>query len=181
MITGYTGADGVVTIPDRVANETGVLVDVADIAPDAFNGCAVTAYAVSAANRYFMADEHGVLCSKDGTRLIRYPSASEETGYEVPAVVTRIESYAFADADKLETVYIPTSAMLNMGEQVFSGCSDRLALYGGAAANPFAVDIPEAIMPDKQGGAEDGEDGDDSNDDNNAGDGYPGERGADRR
>mgnify|MGYP002622368230 CR=1 FL=1 len=156
-ITGFDGS-GDVRIPAYVTDDNGARIEVDAVMPTAFNDAEVTAFAVSADNRHFSADEHGVLYSKDGTVLIRYPAASADTGYEVPAGVTRIEAYAFAGAEKLEVVYIPTDAMRNMGEQVFSGCSDKLALYGGAAANPFAVELPEAILPEEQGDEEDGAD-----------------------
>jgi len=180
VITGFAG-EGVVEIPAKLANEVGRLVMVCDVTADAFNDAAgITAFAVDADNEYLAADESGVLFSKDGTRLIRYPAASDAVGYEVPDGVTRIDSYAFAGAEKLETVYIPTSAMLNMGEQVFAGCSDRLALYGGAAVNPFTVDIPEAILPDEQGRAEDEDQSADHSRDNGSGEGGDGGDGSAR-
>lgn len=65
-------------------------------------------YVIDESNRYFKAVD-GHIFSKDGTVLVRYAIAKEDTSYEIPEGVTTIASFAFESATKLESVIIPTS------------------------------------------------------------------------
>lgn len=68
---------------------------------------------VSDANRTYYSVQ-GVLFGKtdsstDGAVLLQYPSGKQDTSYKVPEGTERIDSYAFAHAQSLEKVNIPSS------------------------------------------------------------------------
>lgn len=65
---------------------------------------------------------NGALYSKDGTTLIKYPSAKESTSFEIPNGVTAIEAGAFSNNTNITTVVIPSSVTF-IGRQAFIGCS----------------------------------------------------------
>ena len=63
----------------------------------------------------------GVLLSRDGKTLLRYPASRKDTHYDVPAGVERIESRAFQDAEALKTISLPIG-LASVGDYAFSGC-----------------------------------------------------------
>ncbi len=63
---------------------------------------------VSEENAVFMSD-NGNLLTKNGQELIKYASGSAASSYTIPATVTRIKAYAFADAANLTTLNLPDS------------------------------------------------------------------------
>ena len=64
-------------------------------------------------------ERDGVLFSKDGTTLMRYPAGREERVYTVPDGVTTLGS--FAGSVWLETVVLPAS-VTNVGSYTFRSC-----------------------------------------------------------
>ena len=54
-------------------------------------------------NNYMTID--GVLYSKDGTTLIRYPAGKTDKTFTIPDTVKYIDSYAFEGATNLESIY----------------------------------------------------------------------------
>lgn len=91
--TGLTSA----TIPASVT----------DFNCTAFDGCtSLTDITVAADNPNYK-DVDGVMMSKDGTTLIRYPEGKTATSYTIPDGVTTIDTYAFKNNTHLTTVTIP--------------------------------------------------------------------------
>lgn len=87
----------------------------------AFEGCSsLKKIEVSDANHAYKAED-GVLFDIDGTTLIRYPSAKEDTAYTVPAGCTRIEDWAFIGNTYLEHVDLADVEVL--GEEAFYYCT----------------------------------------------------------
>ncbi|MBR6785990.1 MAG: leucine-rich repeat protein, partial [Clostridia bacterium] len=99
----------------------------------AFLECAVLErITVDSANAYFT-DVDGVLFSKDKTKLILFPKGKIVTEYTVPATVTQIGDYAFANCSELITVNIPSSVKA-VGTSAFLNCRTL-----------FTAEIPEGV------------------------------------
>ncbi|MBR2586079.1 MAG: leucine-rich repeat domain-containing protein [Thermoguttaceae bacterium] len=69
----------------------------------------------------------GVLYSKDGTKLIRFPPASKKNTFQVPDSVTSIERSAFWDCTSLTKLTIPNS-VTTIGDKAFHVCSSLTKL-----------------------------------------------------
>lgn len=87
----------------------------------------------------------GVLFSKDGTVLIKYPAGKEQTSYRVPDGVKRIKDSAFFGVKNLTEVTLPASTMC---EDDFSCCS-RLTEIHVDADNPYHEAV-NGILFDKK-------------------------------
>ncbi|MBQ9860566.1 MAG: leucine-rich repeat domain-containing protein [Clostridia bacterium] len=75
----------------------------------------------------------GVLFTKDGTQLVCYPPAKQQTEYTIPDGVTVINKEAFSSCTLLNAVHIPES-VIEIGKYAFNGCY-----------NLKAIDIPEKV------------------------------------
>lgn len=74
------------------------------IGDDAFINCPnIISYSFVGNNDYFKVED-GVLFSKDGSVLYRYPASKENLSYTVPTETNRIAAYAFSMAKKVETL-----------------------------------------------------------------------------
>ena len=79
------------------------------ISVNTFHNCSsLEAINVSENNEKYMSVD-GVLYSKDGTTLIRYPQGKKDSSFTVPDGVTTIGSYAFSDNPYIENVILPDS------------------------------------------------------------------------
>lgn len=72
-------------------------------------------------NSPYLSAMDGVLYSKDGSRLIRYPSGRSEAVFHVPAQVKTIDKWAFSGSS-LHGVELP-EGLEEIGFSAFSGCS----------------------------------------------------------
>lgn len=72
-------------------------------------------------NKYYVADENGVLFNKDKTELVEFPGRCSITEYTVPSGVKVIGNSAFAISRNLERVILP-STVVTIGEGAFSSC-----------------------------------------------------------
>lgn len=75
----------------------------------------------------------GVMFDKKMTALLAYPAGSTRTSYEVPEGVTTLESHAFANSPRLNTITIP-NGVKSIGAQAFADCTSLKSL-----------DIPESV------------------------------------
>lgn len=71
--------------------------------------------------------EDGVLFSKDGTTLIRYPAACPETEYSVPNGVTVIGGFAFEGSSNLTGINLPDS-VTTIESQALANCRNLTSL-----------------------------------------------------
>ena len=96
---------------------------VTNIEPGAFAGSNLRNIRVNTANPAY-ATEGGVLYTKDMKTLVCYPPRKEGSmfSYAYGDSYTRIEAYAFAGCDQLETIYFPYS-LTEIGESAFSDCT----------------------------------------------------------
>lgn len=94
---------------------------VTEIEEFAFEGCSsLTGIHVDKANQFYK-DEDGILFDKEGTTLILYPSAKEDTDYTVPEGCKRVEDYAFIGNTFLKSVNIDN--IEELGEDAFYYCT----------------------------------------------------------
>ena len=88
----------------------------------AFYGCtSLAAVEVDAKNTAFKSVD-GILCSKDGKKLIVCPIGASLTTFTVPDGVTQIESYAFGECSSLTAVTLP-DGLTAIDSCAFCGCA----------------------------------------------------------
>ena len=83
-------------------------------------------------NEYYKSMD-GVLYSKDGKTLIRYPEGKKDTSFTIPDSVTRIGDSAFESCISLTSIAIPNS-VTTIGANAF--CFDSLT----------SIEIPDSVM-----------------------------------
>ena len=94
-----------------------------DLIRNAFDRCSsLTDITVAAENTTYK-DEDGVLMSKDGTLLIKYPEGKTATSYTIPDGVTTIGDCAFENNTHLTAVTIPDD-VTTIGSCAFSNCKE---------------------------------------------------------
>lgn len=72
-------------------------------------------------NKYFCADDNGVLYNKDKTKIFRYPAGSGLSSYTIDETVATVSGGAFAYSENLETVIFPSGLKI-IENQAFYGC-----------------------------------------------------------
>ncbi len=130
ILTSYSGGNNVYINADVSALDMGV-----------FDNTKVTSFSVDSKNKYFKAVD-GVLYTKNGKKLVRYPSGRKGafsvpgtvtsiaqnafrkcliTNIQIPESVAIIGSGAFYQCKKLETINIP-SKVKKLGKTMFYNC-----------------------------------------------------------
>lgn len=89
---------------------------------------------VDSGNPYYKSDDRGVLFSKDGSKLIKAPSAIAGE-YVIPDGTESIDYWAFQNCDKLESVTVPASVDF-IDFCAFDSCGSLETFY-------FLGDAPE--------------------------------------
>ncbi len=137
-----------VTIPDSIAiidentfngctSLTSVIISssVTRVDNGAFDRCSnLTSFMVDSDNSTYCSID-GVLFSKDGTKLIRYPAGKIDTSYRISDGVTGIADYAFDGCTCLTDVIIPDS-VTSMGYGVFKYCDALIDIFCEAESAP---------------------------------------------
>jgi hypothetical protein len=96
---------------------------VTSIGEEAFAGCEELAdLTIAEGNPSYQADG-GVLFTKGGKTLLRYPKGKPGESYAIPPIVTRIGKRAFSGCYRLTSVTIPSS-VTHIEEHAFSSCDD---------------------------------------------------------
>lgn len=109
-IQEITVGDNITNLPDRCFYSSNVKTinlgeNVEEIHVDAFASTReLEIITVDEDNQYFTADADGVLLTKDGKRLIKYPAASSASTYVIPASVTCIQPEAFPNNMTTQTI-----------------------------------------------------------------------------
>ena len=140
FISGYTGKDKDIVIPDEIEGIKNIVIDpfafkdltfietvkisssVTEVSYHAFAGCdSLKAINVDENNANY-ASSDGVLFDKDKTVLYCYP-AGKSTAYSVPEGIEIIGSYAFAGNTALTSVVLPKSMRDIWGKHAFKDCT----------------------------------------------------------
>ena len=116
-VTSITGNNLLQRSPYVVENLV-IPAGITEISRNPFNVARLSRFTVAEENTAFCSVE-GVLLDKAQTTLISCPSYYPETEYTVPATVTRIGDYAFANARSLTKVTLP-EGVLRLGNQAFA-------------------------------------------------------------
>ena len=111
----------------------------------AFRDCTSLAqFAVAKGNTAFMADQWGVLYSRDQTMLHYYPAGRAWPYYNVSDSTTTIGSYAFSSCQNLVNLFVPkTVTSFKTTYYSASGISNcpsiTICCYKGSAAASYAI------------------------------------------
>jgi hypothetical protein len=126
----YTIPDGVISVQDNAFKDCGEFTRL--YFPQSLTDCGYSLCSCSALAD-IMVSEHnpeyssidGVLFTKGGTTLLRYPKGRENKEYVVPDGVSSIEGSAFVGCERLGAVTLPMSCQYIISEGgVFEGCSN---------------------------------------------------------
>ena len=184
LTMAFTGCEGLtsVTIPEGVAKIGGnafsgcsglisaaIPASVTSIGSQTFGTCkALTKITVAGGSANY-SDSDGVLFSKDGTVLIRYPGGKtgsykvpssvktiENSSFEgceqllgvtIPMGITKIEDYAFSN-DYAMTKIVISSSVTQIGENVLDGCPNTTVFCSaGSAAETYAKANSISFLP----------------------------------
>ncbi len=132
--------------------------NVDEIVPSAFsctgsNIMNISKIEVDPDNKYYKSVD-GILFSKDGKNIVRYPAARSGS-YTIPADVNTLSDGAFAHSTKLTSVTIP-EGVADIPENAFTYCTSlaevklpsslkTIAKWGFEATALTAIDIPEGV------------------------------------
>lgn len=127
VITGYTGNDKKLDVPEKIGGYTVTGVDantffyakelesinfpstVTTISPSVFQGYVnIKEITVNDANKNYSSSD-GVLFNKNQSTLLIYPKGNERASYSIPNTVSLISSFAFYGAENLTEIVIPNS------------------------------------------------------------------------
>lgn len=98
-----------------------------------FDTCYYTYHDCSKLKKLIVAQDHprlcslnGVLYSKDGTELVRFPMGNKTI--EIPSSVTTIGYGAFANCTRLSSIVIPSN-VTEIGADAFQGCTSLTEIH----------------------------------------------------
>lgn len=95
--------------------------NVSNIGDRVFESCgSLTSIEVDENNMTYM-DDNGVLYTKDGTKIIKYPSKNMETQYTILSSATIIGDFTFEYCENLTNIEIP-SGITKIGDYAFYRC-----------------------------------------------------------
>lgn len=126
FLTNIIIPNSVISIKDyafsrTTINEIRIPINVHEVSNKFMEGSHIENIYVDEENANFK-DIDGVLCNKDGTKLLVYPRSNERIQYSIPNSITYIDSYAFYGATRLKEIIIPNS-VIEIGSLTFYGCS----------------------------------------------------------
>ena len=133
-----------------------ILKKVTNIGNNAFEYCINLERIEVDENNIKYKDDNGVLYTKDGTEIIKYPIGKKETEYKILAGVVSIGNYAFDNCYSLINIEIPES-VTSIGDNAFAVCEGLVSLKipegvigigegaFGVCENLISVNIPESV------------------------------------
>lgn len=96
---------------------------VSDIKPDAFADCVkLQSFSVSSENQYYSSDSDGVLLSKLGNQIIRYPSGRTAVRYTLPSNIEILTEGAFRECRYLQEFSAGASTTTDLSSRCFENC-----------------------------------------------------------
>lgn len=123
------------------------------LSDSAFSGCSsLSAIYVDLANPVFTGHD-GVLYNKDMTRLLKYPASRQASEFTVPATVTTLAPYTFANSKTLQSIILH-DGMTEIAPGCFAWCEalssvdfpDHLASIGDYAFY-YCTALTELTLP----------------------------------
>ncbi|MBQ8505776.1 MAG: leucine-rich repeat domain-containing protein [Clostridia bacterium] len=90
-------------------------------------------------NPYYMSLD-GNVYTKDGSTIIRYATAKEQTSFIIPDSVTKIGDYAFNGATNLISVQVPQSVTM-IGSYAFEDCTNLTSFTIPQSVNVIDINI----------------------------------------
>ena len=136
--------------PGKIADSFEISADVKrNVASDAFKDCKnLTSITVDKNNKTFQSID-GVLYSKDGKKLIRFPENKKDTSFVVPNGVETIGVGAFYGCENLENITISDSVR-SIGASAFEGCKKLSGIIftnkNGWKGINYQLDKKEIVM-----------------------------------
>lgn len=92
----------------------------------AFDGCQALTEIMVAPDNPAYASQDGVLFTKDGSVLIRYPQAYAQTNYTIPETCTKLENWSFIGSTALQTIDL--NQVTEIGEDCFYYCTSLASI-----------------------------------------------------
>lgn len=137
-VTGYDGKSTALTVPDSLGGYTvtaigtkafdGNLIQsialpdtVTSVEDDSFSSSSIRSISVGDDNTVYSA-QSGVLYSKDGKTLVRYPAGKTSTTFTMPTGLTAIAPKAFKDVSTAVTITVALSVQ-TIGESAFENAT----------------------------------------------------------
>lgn len=155
-VTGYNGKSTELSVPDTLGGYpvttvgadafSGSLIksitlpdSVTAVAPDSFSSVSIRNISVGEGNTAFKSED-GVLYTKDGTALVRYPAGKTSISFSMPSGLLKISDFAFKDVAAEVSIKISHSiteigdnAFENASNITLNGLSSRLVTIGNNA------------------------------------------------
>ena len=158
MLSQVTLPEGVASIGDyafqncQVLEQAKLPASCTTLGKYVFDGCqALTALDVAEGNTAYLSQD-GVLFTKDGETLVRYPQAKAETAYTVPEGCRTLADWSFIGSTTLEQINI--DGVTSIGEDCFYYCTslksivipDGVAELNGAVFG-YCLSLEEVKLP----------------------------------
>ena len=124
----------------KSSTQTGILIptSVTKIEYAAFAGCSrISQFVVAAGNTAFIADQWGVLYSRDMSALRYYPAGREWPYYNVNDRTRTIDAFAFMNCGELVNVYIPKTVTALEFEAISQCPMVTFCVYCDSAADLY--------------------------------------------
>ena len=115
---------------------------VTEIESDVFFNCYIESFVVDSANPNYSSDEIGVLCDKNKTEIICYPSNNPAQEYSLPESVKNIAADAFHGAANLKGVVLP-DGITAVGDYAFLFCDNLEYIHIPASVTEIGEEIAD--------------------------------------
>ena len=137
-LSSVTMQEGITSIGDGAFSEDSYLSSITlpasltELGSNVFDSCTRLKTIAVADESTAFSSEDGVLFSKDKSTLVTYPAGKTDADYTVPASVTAVGNYAFANNTKIQNVVLP-DGVKTLGKYAFSKATNLTTLNLGTS------------------------------------------------
>ena len=137
-LSSVTMQEGVTAIGSRAFSGDSYLgsitlpASLTELGGNVFESCTYLKTIAVADGSAAFSSEDGVLFSKDKSTLVTYPAGKTDADYTVPASVTAVGDYAFANNTKIQNVVLP-DRVKTLGKYAFSKATNLMTLNLGTS------------------------------------------------